>query len=332
MGVSRYSSAMPCTPSFHVDLAARSSIGTGSDARLENQDNYLTIDTDGMASYLVGQVPCRRQVPGWPQGHARVAVLDGMGGHGHGREAAEAVVAGLLYLPAFSDLGALETALDTLHTQLQQAFSTEPGRRPGTTLTLLEIPPGTQGLLYHVGDSRLYEVRDGAIAALTIDHVPATNFAMDGALGEQEWWQQVHGEHRPQISQAFLLGNAFANPRQLGDDLFPLTPANLPAWLAPLADRRVIALHPHAVYLLATDGFWSCPQALTWMARWPGLLDGCADGAAAVAALFAALENAPPAGMHPDNATAVALCLLPACTGAADETALPQRLLDENHA
>ncbi|MDQ2821412.1 MAG: protein phosphatase 2C domain-containing protein [Pseudomonadota bacterium] len=323
---------MPYHSPFHIDLAAHSSVGTGFDARLENQDNYLTIDTEGMAAYLVGQEPCRRRVPGWPPGHVRVAVLDGMGGHGHGREAAEAVVAGLLYLPAFSDLDALETALDALHTTLQQAFAGEAGRRPGTTLTLLEIPPGTEGLLYHVGDSRLYQVLDGAIEPLTIDHVPATNFAMDGALGEQEWWQQVHGEHRPQISQAFLLGNAFANPRQLGDALFPLTPANLPPWLAALADRRVMTLVPDATYLLATDGFWSCPQALAWVARWPGIMQDCADGATAVAALFAALETAPPAGMHPDNATAVVCRLLPVSAGAADETALPQRLLDENHA
>jgi serine/threonine protein phosphatase PrpC len=155
---------------------------------------------------------------------------------------------------------------------------------------------------------------------------------MAGALGEQEWWQQVHGEHRPQISQAFLLGNAFANPAQLGDALFPLTADNLPNWLAPLADRRVISLIPHATYLLATDGFWSCPQALAWMARWPGFVADCADGAAVVASLFAALEADPPAGMHSDNVTAVAVRLVPVCPGLADETALPQRLLIENHA
>ena len=45
---------------------------------------------------------------------------------------------------------------------------------------------------------------------------------MHGLLGEDEWWQQVHGEHRAQISQAYLLGNAFANPQILDNGLLPL--------------------------------------------------------------------------------------------------------------
>lgn len=305
-------------------MAARSSVGTGADARLENQDNFLTIDTDGMASYLAGQVTCRRQVAGWPRGHARLAVLDGMGGHGHGREAAEAVVAGLLSMPACADLARLAALLDAMHGELQQAFAGDPGRRPGTTLTLLELPPGATGLLYHVGDSRLYAIAGGAIAPLTVDHVPATAFAMDGALGEQAWWQQVHGEHRPQISQAFMLGNTFADPAALADPLFPLTPENLPPWLGALADRRALALRPDVSYVLASDGFWSCPRALAWTACWPNLVRGCADSAAVVAALFDALATRPPAGMHPDNATAVVLRLVPAAHHGADETALPQ--------
>ena len=321
---------LPSSP--RLDIAARSSIGSGYDARTENQDNYLVIDTDGLATYLVGQAPCRRQVAGWPRGHARLAVLDGMGGHGHGREAAEAVVAGLLYLPPFTQLEALETALDTLHAQLQDAFAGEPGRRPGTTLTLLEIPPGQAALLYHVGDSRLYAISAAAIVPLTVDHVPVTGFAMDGALGEEDWWEQVHGEHRPQISQAFMLGNAFANPALLANALFPLTPANLPPWLATLADRRAVTLEENVTYVLATDGFWSCPQARAWTARWPGIMHGAIDAQAAVDALFRALETHPPRGMHPDNATAVALRLVTPAATLADETALPERLLGDEHA
>lgn len=318
-------------PPFRIDLAARSCVGAGPDARLENQDNFLTIDADGSACYLVGQVECRRLVAGWPRGHVRVAVLDGMGGHGHGREAAEAVVAGLLYLPACTSLAVLEQALDAMHTDLQQAFAAESGRRPGTTLTLLEIPAGQDALLYHVGDSRLYGVRTDAIAPLTIDHVPATTFAMEGTLGEYEWWQQVHGEHRPQISQAFMLGNAFSNPALLADPLFPLTPDKLPAWLAPLADRRVLALRPDTTYVLASDGFWSCPHAMAWMARWPALVKD-RPAHAVVAALFDDIENHPPAGLHPDNLTAVVVRLAPAIPELADETALPERVGSDDHA
>jgi serine/threonine protein phosphatase PrpC len=155
---------------------------------------------------------------------------------------------------------------------------------------------------------------------------------MDGALGADDWWEQVHGEHRPQISQAFMLGNAFANPALLADDLFPLTSSNLPPWLATLADRRAVTLQPHVMYVLATDGFWSCPQAQRWMARWPGFVRHCADAHAAVAALFTALETQPPRGMHPDNATAVVVRLVAPESALADETALPERMGDVDHA
>jgi len=327
MAQTLYSSTMPSSLAF-VDIAARSSAGSGCDARPENQDNFLTIDTDGMASYLVGQAACRRQVADWPRGHARAAVLDGMGGHGHGREAAEAVVAALLYLPACSDLATLEGALDAMHSELQRAFAGESGRRPGTTLTLVEMPPDGAALLYHVGDSRLYEIAGAAIAPLTVDHVPATSFAMHGTLGAQEWWEQVHGEHRPQISQAFMLGNAFANPALLSDRLFPLTAENLPPWLAQLPDRRVLRLRPHATYILATDGFWSCPEALAWTATWPGVIAACADSGQAVEALFAHLQRHPPAGLHPDNVTAVVVRLAPPAHH--DETALPMPYQSSN--
>src|SRR5205823_2772845 len=82
-----------------LDVAACSRLGAGPRLRAENQDNLLLIDRDGHAVWLQDQAVQRRHLPGWRSGHARLAVLDGMGGHGHGREAAEAVVAGLLALP-----------------------------------------------------------------------------------------------------------------------------------------------------------------------------------------------------------------------------------------
>jgi serine/threonine protein phosphatase PrpC len=308
-----------------LDVAALSRRGAGPRLREENQDNFLVIDAGGSATWLHGQRVQRQAVPGWPAGHARLAVLDGMGGHGHGREAAEAVVQGLLALPACSDGAALAAQLDRLHARLQADFAGTAGPRPGTTLTLLELAPGAAPLLYHVGDSRLYEIVRARATPLTVDHVPATGFAIGGLLGEAEWWQQVHGEHRPQLSQAFILGNAFADPARLDDALFALTPERLPPWLAPLADRRPIALRPGASYLLATDGLWSCSDPYGWIGQWPQLLGGAADAATMLAALLAAYEAHPGAFFHPDNITAV-LIRVPAAatdTPALDETVLP---------
>jgi len=303
-----------------LDVAACSRLSAGPRLRAENQDNLLLIDTDGHAAWLQDQAVQRRTLPGWRRGHARLAVLDGMGGHGHGREAAEAVVAGLLALPPCATGAELARRLDALHADLQRHFADVPGPRPGTTLTLLELRADDTPLLYHVGDSRLYEITPARAAPLTVDHVPATAYAMAGLLGEADWWRQVHGEHRPQIAQAFLLGNAFADPTRLNDPLYELSPLNLPSWLSGLADRRPLALRPGASYLLATDGLWSCSDPVGWAGQWPQLLAGTADAAALLRALMAAYDAHPAAFFYPDNVSAI-LVRVPGA--ARDETALP---------
>jgi serine/threonine protein phosphatase PrpC len=172
-----------------------------------------------------------------------------------------------------------------------------------------------------VGDSRLYEITRARVAPLTVDHVPATAFAMGGLMDETEWWQQVHGEHRPQVSQAFILGNAFADPARLNDPLFELTPLNLPSWLCALPDRRALALRPGASYLLATDGLWSCSDPLGWVSQWPRLLGGDAGAGAMLDALLDAYDAHPAAFFHPDNVSAI-LLRVPEADGR-EETALP---------
>lgn len=305
------------------DVAAHSSIGEGTRPRSENQDNYLLIDVNGNAQFLDNQHVATEKVGGWPRGHARVAVLDGMGGHGHGREAAEAAVAGMLAMPACVTLDDLSGRLDALHLFLQGVFGADSDveRRPGTTLTLLELPPAGPALLFHVGDSRLYKIAAGKAQPLTVDHVPATAFAMAGLIGAPEWWQQVHGEHRSQISQAFILGNAFASPMRLENALLPLSEQELPGFLRHLADRRAIELEPGADYLLATDGFWSCSRAAGWVARWPFVLAAGQTAEAACAGMFSEIRVNPPPELHSDNITAV-LVRVPPVAGS-DETALP---------
>ena len=317
-----------------LDIAARSDASISKLQAPENQDNLLLIDANGLAVFMRDQAGHHVSVPGWPSGHVRVAALDGMGGHGHGRQAAEAAAAALLQVPACRTVEELGQRLDALHAELQSRF-VQPGdadsfRRPGTTLTLLEIPPGQAPLLYHVGDSRLYEITPQAAHPLTVDHVPATSYAMHGLLSEQEWWQQVHGEHRSHIAQAYILGNAFTNPQQLDNGLHALDGANLPPFLRHLPDRRALAVRPDALYLLATDGYWSCAHPLQWTAHWPALLAGPQPGQAppsaadALDALFARYANQPPPGLHIDNVTAIALRFrLPATARNIDETALP---------
>ncbi|NBV19191.1 protein phosphatase 2C domain-containing protein [Janthinobacterium sp.] len=303
-----------------LDAAAGSSVGAGLLPRRENQDNFLLIDASGHAVCLSQQAPFHCQVPNWPRGHARAAVLDGMGGHGNGREAAEAAVQGLLDIPACHDTASLSAHLDHLHARLQAGFATAgpaQARPPGTTLTLLEIPAGQAPLLYHVGDSRLYEISDGTASVLTVDHVPATVYAMRGALDETRWRASVHGEHHPQISQAFILGNALGDSLQLDTPLRALDAGNLPPFLAHLGDRRVLQVRRGACYLLASDGFWACADPLALVARWPSLCAG-KSAAQAVSALLGDFHAHPPAGLYSDNITILALRFAP---GSASGTA-----------
>ena len=292
-----------------LDVAAGTSAGAHPSLQLENQDNFLLIDTRGRALFMRDQQQQQAQLAGWTAGHVRLAVLDGMGGHGQGREAAEAVVAGLLRIPPCNSIAELSSQLDALHASLQHEFAAngDTAKRPGTTLTLLELAPGQDPLLYHVGDSRLYEIMPQRVFPMTVDHVPATAFAMAGVLGEQEWWQQVHGEHRSQIAQAFILGNAFANPAVLSDPLFELSARTLPPYLSHLPDRRAITLRSDAAYLLATDGFWACAEPHLWVSRWAELLAPGHSARAKTELLFDEICADPPPGLHIDNLTAIML-------------------------
>ncbi|MYN44950.1 protein phosphatase [Pseudoduganella sp. FT93W] len=312
-----------------LSVAARCEASISKLQMPENQDNLLLIDARGQAVLMHQQQPLSLTVADWPAGHVRLAVLDGMGGHGHGREAAEAVAQALLQVPACHTLQQLGEQLDALHHRLQQQFrqlhDTDSFRRPGTTLTLLEIPADSAPLLYHVGDSRLYEISAETVRPLTVDHVPATAYAMHGLLDEQQWWQQVHGEHRPQIAQAYILGNAFDNPQVLDDGLHALDQASLPAFLQHLPDRRALTLRSDALYLLATDGFWSCARPDLWVARWPELLARPGQPvAAALEALYHDYRQHPPPALHIDNLSAILLRPLVPRHGNIDETALPQ--------
>ena len=305
-----------------LEVAVRSEIGAGPVRRLENQDNFVVIDGSGRASFLQGGQAQSAQLDDWPLGHLRLAVMDGMGGHGHGREAAESVATGLLAIPACIDVDSLTLHLDALHRTLQQRFDDlhEAGPRPGTTLTMLEIPAQGSPLLWHAGDSRLYEISAQGATPLTVDHVPATVLAMAGLLDEDAWWRHVHGTHTPQIAQAFILGNTLRDPARLDDGLFGLDAATLPPWLRALPDRRALALRPDATYLLATDGFWSSSDPAEFVARWPRLF-AAGDAGQCLDALFAEMANHPPVGLQADNLTAIVLRVHGA---GRDETALPQ--------
>lgn len=263
--------------------ACRSLVAPLEGQRSENQDNFLIVEADGSARFLRDQVRAGDQLRVWPVGHRRFAVLDGVGGHDHGRIAAERSVEGLLAMPAMTDLKALSDYMEQLHLDLQEEFK-DLGGNAGSTVTLLEMPTEGPALLFHTGDSRLYRISGEQVECLTIDHVPATQWLMTGDIDTREWQRRVHETNSSAISQAFILGHVFEGTIRSGirQGLYELHDGNLPETLHGQGDRRHLHLQERVdsdsvdqvVYLLATDGLWHLREPQTFISRWPGLLCG----------------------------------------------------------
>jgi len=104
------------------------------------------------------------------------AVADGIGGHKGGREAAEYSVRGLLAdYYATPDTWSVPHAIETVMTALNRWVIAEAGRNAemagmATTLSALVLR-GRRYYTAHIGDSRIYRMQGGRLAALTVDHV-----------------------------------------------------------------------------------------------------------------------------------------------------------------
>ena len=119
------------------------------------------------------------------------ALADGVGGSGGGREAAEYSVRGLLAdYYATPDTWAIPHALEKVlqainRWLLAQNFSQNDNRRLVSTLSALVLQ-GDRFVIGHVGDSRIYLLRDNQLRVLTVDHVwdqPGMQHVLRRAMG-----------------------------------------------------------------------------------------------------------------------------------------------------
>jgi serine/threonine protein phosphatase PrpC len=116
-------------------------------------------------------------LPGMGQTRLLAAVADGVGGAKGGRVAAETAVR--MFLDAQDELSSLRgvkanavTALNAINRWLHTQGAADPALLGmACTFTAL-ILRGRRMHVVHVGDSRLYRLRDGALIRLTTDHVP----------------------------------------------------------------------------------------------------------------------------------------------------------------
>jgi serine/threonine protein phosphatase PrpC len=165
-------------------------------------------------------------------------VVDGMGGHAHGARAAEVTVAtlkecfGEIPLPVFDPQGFLTLALARAHDRVVKlGDGVALDHKPRATCAACLVQDGGS-YWAHVGDSRVYQLRRGAVHARTRDHSHVELLLREGLIAEHE-----------------MKGHPMRNFVEccLGGDV-------------PLPDMSITArqkLEPGDVLVACTDGLWS---------------------------------------------------------------------------
>ena len=230
--------------------------------REENQDR-AAIATDNAAAMLI--------------------VMDGMGGHADGARAAEIGRSVLLEAfasephPVFDALGFLHLSLGRAHAAVAAVGKgMKLDQRPRATCAVCLVQDGAAWFA-HLGDARLYHIRDGAVLARTRDHTHVEQLLREGAIREDE----VHG-HPMRNYVDCCIGGEPAQP-EMG-----------------LSLRR--PLQPGDVLLACSDGLWAGLRDADIGSFWSP------DGPPLAEALSALVDKAVAASApHSDNATAAAL-------------------------
>jgi len=208
-----------------------------------------------------------------------LAVADGMGGHAHGEVASSLAIQviadadarlGGVDLHAVDLLETLRAAVDEASQRLTDAADGDPALRgTGTTLVALLLD-GTRVGVAHIGDSRAYLLRDGALTQLTHDHTLVQSLVDEGRITADE---AADHPRRSVLVRTLQEGNP-AEP-----DLFPV-------------DGRV------------GDRFLVCSDGVTGVLTDDELVDvlrGLADPADAVERIIELARD----GGGPDNITCV---------------------------
>jgi protein phosphatase len=183
----------PTAVPVHVEVGALSHAGK---VRANNEDHFVVVRRRRSRDVLATNLPATLLRPVHDDAYA-LAVADGVGGAVFGE------VASMLALQAGWELTAgafkwhfkiteseavellemLRVYGQLIHRRLQEASQADPRLRGmGTTITAA-ISIGLDAFLAHVGDSRAYLFRNGALELLTRDHTAAQQLVDAGAIG-----------------------------------------------------------------------------------------------------------------------------------------------------
>ncbi|NED98722.1 PP2C family protein-serine/threonine phosphatase [Phytoactinopolyspora halotolerans] len=119
-----------------------------------------------------------------------LAVADGMGGHAAGEVASQAAIEELIAVEDTLDdddpRAALSSAIQAANNRIRQLIADDPAREGmGTTVTAL-LWTGSALCMGHIGDSRAYLLRDGAITQLSHDHTFVQSLVDEGRISLEE--------------------------------------------------------------------------------------------------------------------------------------------------
>jgi len=152
---------------MQIEYAKVSALGDRSD----NQDRAAVVVADNAALMLV---------------------FDGMGGHSDGARAAEAglkIVQDMFMdvtLPIFDPQGFLYMALARAHDEVVDiGQDVAVDFRPRATCAICLVQEGGS-FWAHIGDSRIYHVRDGSVLSRSRDHSHVEVLIQEGAITEEE--------------------------------------------------------------------------------------------------------------------------------------------------
>jgi len=213
-----------------------------------------------------------------------LVAMDGMGGHVDGGRAAETGCRTLLGLfaaqpkPLFDPQGFLHLGLGRAHAEVVALGGGLPlDLRPRATCAVCLVQRG-EAWWAHIGDSRVYHFRGGAVRTRTRDHSHVEQLLREGSIHEDE----VRGHPLRNYVECCLGGE-------------PALPEMSLSGRVPLADGDVL--------LVCTDGVWTHLRDAELAACWmPGARD-CRETLQELASA-AVRANAP----HSDNASAAVLC------------------------
>ncbi len=184
--------------------------------------------------------------------HAALLIaVDGMGGHSGGAAAAEAARESLLASfwqqshPLLDPLGFLHLAIGRAHDEVVAlGVDIAPEARPRATCAICLVQ-GSAAYWAHVGDSRVYLIRNGETKKRTRDHSHVEQLLRDGAISEAE----VHGHPMRNYVECCLGGD-------------PILPEMTVASRLPLRGGDLL--------MVCTDGLWANLSDVEMGIAWRG--------------------------------------------------------------